>query len=91
MQKDSQRVEVVLTEWVKLKLSDPSNFWTSRTVRTIVTPGLCAPVILGLPFLAHNKIVVDHDKRTAIAKDANFDLLHPVAPPPPSCTAKTKA
>jgi hypothetical protein len=40
-------------------------------------------MILGLPFLAHNNIVVDVSARTAIDKNTNFDLLHPVPPPPP--------
>jgi hypothetical protein len=52
-------------------------------VRAIVAPGLCAPVILGLPFLSHNNIVIDHAARTAIDKTSNFDLLNPVPPPPP--------
>ena len=33
--------------------------WTAHTVHAIVTPGLCAPVILGLPFMSHNEIVVN--------------------------------
>jgi hypothetical protein len=40
-------------------------------------------MILGLPFLAHNNIVVDASARTAIDKNTNFDLLHPVPPSPP--------
>jgi hypothetical protein len=40
-------------------------------------------MILGLPFLAHNNIVVDASARTAINKNTNFDLLHPVPPSPP--------
>src|SRR5882762_352988 len=40
-------------------------------------------MILGLPFLAHNNIVVDASERTVIDKNCNFDLLHPVAPLPP--------
>jgi hypothetical protein len=43
-------------------------------------------MILGLPFLAHNDIVVDASARTAVDKKCNFDLLHPmppVLPPPP--------
>lgn len=51
----------------------------------MITPSLCAHVVLGLPFL-HNKIVVDHDARTAIDKTTGFDLLNPTPlplPPPP--------
>jgi Aspartyl protease len=86
MRSGGQKVLVELTHWVKLKLHDPSNHWTAKTVRAIVTPGLCAPVILGLPFLVHNNIVIDHAARTVIDKTSNFDLLNPVglplAPPP---------
>jgi hypothetical protein len=49
-------------------------------VCTIVTPGLCAPV-LGLLFLVHNDIVVDHAVHTVIDKTSDFDLLNPVGPP----------
>ena len=47
---------------------------------------LCAPVILGLPFLVHNHIVIDHADRTVIDKISGFDLLNPkplVTPLPP--------
>lgn len=76
---------VASKEWVKLSMYDPTGSWTSKTVRAIVAPSLCAPVILGLPFLAHNNIVVDHAVRTAIDKISGFDLLNPTSPssPPP--------
>jgi hypothetical protein len=45
-------------------------------------PSLCAPIILGLPFLLHNNIIIDHAARTVIDKLSNFDLLNP--PPPPA-------
>jgi Aspartyl protease len=85
MQDDKK--EFVLHEWVKLQLHDPSNYWTSKTVRAIVAPGLCASVILGLPFLSHNNIVIDHVACTTINKITGFDILHPVPllPPPPPC------
>jgi Retroviral aspartyl protease len=68
---------VNMTEWVKLSLYDPSGTWASKSIRAVVAPSLCAPVILGLPFLSHNKIVIDHEKRTVIAKESRFDLLNP--------------
>lgn len=49
-----------LREYVKLKLFCPKSSWTSRTVLAVIAPGLCAPIILGLPFLKSNHIVVDH-------------------------------
>jgi len=32
------KVEIKLSEWVKLKLYDPSSFWTGRTIRAIIAP-----------------------------------------------------
>jgi len=61
------RVVTTLTEWVKLKLFDKNNLWLSRTVRAVVTSGLCTDVILGLPFLKVNKIVTDHGNNTCVA------------------------
>jgi hypothetical protein len=79
---------VKMSEWVKLCLYDLSGGWKLKVVRAVVAPSLCAPVILGLLFLAHNKIVIDHEKQTAIAKDSDFDLLNPKLPPPPPAAKK---
>ena len=73
---------VHMSQWVKLQLSDPSGGWKLKAIRAVIAPSLCSPVILGLPFLSHNKIGVDHDAHTAIAKDSSFDLLHPDIPKP---------
>jgi hypothetical protein len=91
MRSNKKKVEIKLNEYVKLPLSDPSAYWTSKSVRAIVAPGLCSPIILGLPFLSHNNIVIDHAARTAIDKNSNFDLLNPLpppAPPPPKTKLK---
>jgi len=74
--------EYMLHDWIKLRLHDPVFRWTAHTVHTIVAPGLCTPVILGLLFLVHNTIVVDHAARTAVDKHTGFDLLHPTPPAP---------
>ena len=68
---------VTLHEFVKLSLYDTSGEYRAKTVRAIVALNLCCPVLLGLPFLSHNNIVVDHAKRTAIDKYQDFDLLNP--------------
>ena len=86
MEKNGRKVEIQFSEYVKLQLHDPDSYWTSKSVRAIIAPGLCAPMIQGLPFLAHNDIVVDASSRTVIDKKCNFDLLHPIPPvptPPP--------
>lgn len=51
------------TDCVTLSLN---NAWTSLPVLTILAPNLCTDILLGLPFLSRNKIVVDHELRTAI-------------------------
>ena len=74
-----------LYEYVKLSLTCLDAVWTSKTVKVLFAPGLCMPVILGLPSLIHNHIVTDHACRTCIDKTSNYDLLNPtpVSPPPP--------
>ena len=67
-----------------------NNAWTSHPIRALIAADLCVNILLGLPFLKHNKIVIDHNADTAIAKDSNFDLLNEnkfILPkiPPPSC------
>lgn len=60
--KEKKKTE--LYYYVKLSLSSLDSSWTSRVVKAIVTPGLCVPVILGLPWLEWNSIVTDHAART---------------------------
>lgn len=83
MPDQNSKCTLELSEYVKLKLYDPVWNWTSKTIRAIIAPSLCAPVILGLPFLAHNNIVIDHALQTAIDKVSGFDLLHPTPPAAP--------
>jgi len=71
------------------------NAWTSRTVHALIAPGLCMPLILGLPFLIHNDIVTDHAARSCIDKKTGYNLLHPQKivpprPPPMRIAAKIK-
>ena len=75
-----------LHEYIKLSLTSLDCSWTSKTtVKALIAPNLCMPVILGLPFLIHNTIVTDHAARSCIDKHSNYDLLNPepIAPPPP--------
>ncbi|KAJ7156122.1 hypothetical protein C8R43DRAFT_848728, partial [Mycena crocata] len=68
---------ITYTEYVKLRVSSPDQAWSSNTVRFVIGKRLCAPLILGLPWLERNKIVVDHHLRTVIDKRCGYDLLHP--------------
>jgi len=90
MEKNGQKVNIKFSEYVKVQLHDPSTFWTSKSVRAIIAPSLCAPMILGLPFLVHNDIVVDASSRTVIDKKCGFDLLNPVPPAPTKLPPKKK-
>ncbi|KAJ3495874.1 hypothetical protein NLJ89_g10566 [Agrocybe chaxingu] len=73
---ENKKTVVFLDHYVNLSLSSLNNAWTSRPVYAIIAPGLCTNILLGLPFLTHNKIVCDYEKRTAINKDTLFDLLN---------------
>ena len=79
---NSQRHTFHLADYVTLSLSSLNNAWTSRPVRALIAPDLCINILLGLPFLKHNKIVVDHDLDTAICKSTGFDLLNENKPIP---------
>ncbi|KAG1792514.1 uncharacterized protein HD556DRAFT_1444508 [Suillus plorans] len=67
----------VLLEYVNLSCTSLDSRFTSRTVCAIIAPHLCMPLLLGGPFLHHDKVVIDHDLRTCIAKDGGYDLLNP--------------
>ena len=74
-----------LHDYVKLSLVSLDAVWTSKTVKALIAPGLCMPIILGLPFLIHNTIIMDHASCTCIDKCSQYDLLNPlpVSPLPP--------
>lgn len=75
----------ILSSFVILRVTSTDQTFVAKPVRALITPGLCMPVILGLPWLEHNRIVCDHADRACIVKDLNYDLLHPplIAPPKP--------
>jgi len=83
IRKEKKKTE--LYYYVKLSLSSLDSAWTSCTIRVIIAPGLCLPIILGLPWLEQNHIVMDHAARTCIDKIKLYDLLNPplILPPPP--------
>jgi hypothetical protein len=68
------------THCVKLRLHDPNFLWSSRSTTAIVVNDLPWDVIAGLPFLVANRLIFDVEDHTLIAKDSNFDLLHPPEP-----------
>ena len=56
----NEKKKTKLYHYVKLSLSSLNSAWTSCVIKAVVTPGLCLPIILGLPWLEHNHIVTDH-------------------------------
>ena len=63
-----------LFEYIKLSFTSLDLIWTSHKTKAILP---CTPVILGLPFLQHNSIVMDHADHTCIDKKTNYDFLNP--------------
>jgi hypothetical protein len=72
----------ILSHFVKFKATSLDGLWTSRTVYAIIAPGLCMPIIFGLPFLEFNGIISDHSLRACIHKKTGYNLINPVIPPP---------
>jgi len=81
----TEKKQTKLYYYVMLSLLSLDTTWTSHVVKAIITPGLCLPIILGLPWLEHNSIVIDHAACTCIDKIKSYDLLNPpiILPPPP--------
>jgi hypothetical protein len=65
-----------LHEYVKIAPFAPDSSYVSHTIKAVVTPSLCVPLLLGLPFLSINNIVADFIARTAIDKRCDYDLLN---------------
>ena len=71
----------LLLEYVSLSLSMLDNSWTLKIMNAVIAPGLCMNILLGLPFLVHNHIVVDHEVPSTSVKDTPIDLLNFVPMP----------
>jgi Aspartyl protease len=74
---DKKKETMTLINYVKFSVTSLDNAWTSKPIFAIIAPGLCLPLILGLPFLVKNNIVIDHADRTAVDKVSSYDLLNP--------------
>ena len=71
---------VQLSHFCRLNVISPDTHWKSRTLNAIICPNLQTDLILGLDFLVRNKIVIDAELRTVIAKELGFYLLNPPDP-----------
>jgi Aspartyl protease len=85
----SSSTKKALTHYIKFKATSYDGLWTSKTVYAIITPGLCMPIVFGLPFLEFNEIIVDHSLRSCIHKKSCYNLINSASPPPPK-TVKPK-
>ena len=77
-----------LVQYVKIRPSSPDSVFHSRLLHAIICPGLCMPLIFGLPFLVINDVLCDHKERACIVRDRklNYNLLKPITrekPPAP--------
>ena len=77
----SKSTKQLLSHYVKFKATSLDGLWTSRTIRAIIAPNLCMPIIFGLPFLEHNGIISDHRSRACIHKNTGYNLINPAIPP----------
>jgi hypothetical protein len=71
-----------LHEFIRIAPFAPTSAWVSCTIKAIIAPRLCVPLLLGLPFLTANQILIDFASCTAIDKHCNYDLLNPPARKP---------
>ena len=68
----------LLTHYVQLSCLSLDEHFCSKSVCALLALNLCMPLLLGMPFLSHNCIVIDHELHTCIAKNNNYNLLHPL-------------
>ncbi|KAI6095623.1 hypothetical protein F5141DRAFT_988573, partial [Pisolithus sp. B1] len=66
-----------LQQYVVLSCYSSDGLFCSHSVHAVIAPHLCTPLLLGMPFVAHNCIVIDHELCTCIVKDTRYDLMHP--------------
>ena len=66
-----------LTHYVILEPSSLDNLFLSHPLHAVIAPGLCMPIILGLPFLTVNKIVCNYAACQCMATGHNspYNLL----------------
>lgn len=85
MNNDADSTPTILDKWVKITPQSADRRFTSKVLKAVVAPQLAVPLILGQPFLKANKVTIDHDARTCIIKDINYDLLSTTASPSDAC------
>ena len=64
----SQKIEK-LTHYITLEPSSLDGLFSSHPLHAVIAPGLCMPIILGLPFLTVNKIICNYVARQCMATE----------------------
>jgi hypothetical protein len=74
-----------LMHYVVIEPTSLDGIFTSHRIHAVIAPGLCMPIILGLPFLISNNIVCDYTKRTCTTTKTNppYNLLKSPKPKAP--------
>lgn len=69
-----------LTNYVTIEPFSLDGLFLSHPVHAVIAPGLCMPMILGLPFLTTNNIVCNYAERTCTTTQSKppYDLLSKV-------------
>jgi hypothetical protein len=84
-----------LVNYVKLHPYSHDSICHSHQLHAVICPGLCMPLIFGLPFLELNDVTCDHKNNECIVQDKNlnYNLLKPImrqpTPPPKTQTTRT--
>lgn len=68
-----------LTHYVIINPASLDNCFHSKAIHTVIAPGLCMPIILGLPFLCLNHITCNYADRTCLVTMIKppYNLLNP--------------
>ena len=66
-----------LTHYVCITISSHDGLFKSKALNAVIAPGLCMPIILGLPFLVNHKIICDYAKHECLITIENqkYNLL----------------
>ena len=66
-----------LTHYTIIDPASLDNQFCSLTLHAVIAPGLCMPIILGLPFLYMNKVVCDYASQSCLVTTTSppYDLM----------------
>ena len=66
-----------LTDYAIIEPASTDGIFQSKHIHTVIAPGLCMPMILGLPFLTTNKVICNYAERTCLATCVSppYDLM----------------